>query len=83
MVTIESFEIKFDTKETHHTLDPNRIWSKDHFKLKLPSNIKHLLYGITELCGKMMVDVASVNWNMPFAFSFCQFTTTWSTANDT
>ena len=54
MVTIESFEIKFDTKETHHTLDPNGIWSKDHLKLKLPSNIKHLLYGITELCGKMM-----------------------------
>lgn len=70
MVTIESFEIKFDTKETHHTLDPNRIWSKDHFKLKLPSNIKHLLYGITELCGKMMVDVSFSKLEYAFCIQF-------------
>lgn len=29
----------------------------------------------TKLCGEVMVDEDSANWNMPFDFSFCQFTT--------
>ena len=29
----------------------------------------------TELSGEVMVDVDSADWNMPFAVSFCQFTT--------